>query len=215
MIWGGTASVPALGLWGALFLGALLGIAALRVLPKVRPRVLGLWALALAALLPLSVRAVPFTFTNGTVASADQVNANFAAVTPLTGFSTTQVAGPFASGVTDLYSPSFVAPRALTCLVHLDTHDDLNSIAPNGNGSVEAIKKENGVASVAIGQPLNDVQGAGFVRTVDGNTTWSASQTRLFTVASGSTVQFGHRVVLFIDFATAHDMTFTTVYECF
>jgi hypothetical protein len=40
----------------------------------------GTIALAVALLLPISARALPFNFTNGTVADANQVNANFAAV---------------------------------------------------------------------------------------------------------------------------------------
>jgi hypothetical protein len=80
MIWGRTPAVPALGAWGAILLGAVLLAFGIRRLRGPRPRVLGALALALAILLPLSARALPFTFTNGTVADATQVNANFAAL---------------------------------------------------------------------------------------------------------------------------------------
>jgi hypothetical protein len=80
MIWGGTAAVPALGTWGAIFVGALLLAFGVRRLRGPRPRVVGAVALAFAVLLPLSARALPFVFANGTVADATQVNANFAAL---------------------------------------------------------------------------------------------------------------------------------------
>jgi hypothetical protein len=79
MIWGGVATVPAVGFWGAVALGALLGSLGVRRL-RGRPRMVGAGALLLALLLPISARAVPFTFTNGTIADATQVNANFAAL---------------------------------------------------------------------------------------------------------------------------------------
>jgi hypothetical protein len=80
MIWGQLVAVPALGFWGAMLLGALLGGLGVRRLRGARPRVVGALALALALLVPISARALPFTFTNGTVADANQVNANFAAL---------------------------------------------------------------------------------------------------------------------------------------
>jgi hypothetical protein len=80
MIWGQAAVVPAVGFWGAMLLGAALGAWGVRRLRGPRPRVVGTIVLCLALLLPISARALPFTFTNGTVADATQVNANFAAV---------------------------------------------------------------------------------------------------------------------------------------
>jgi hypothetical protein len=80
MIWGQASAAPALGFWGAMLLGAVLGALGVRSLRGSRPRTVGIVALALAILLPVSARALPFTFTNGTVADANQVNANFAAL---------------------------------------------------------------------------------------------------------------------------------------
>jgi len=80
MIWGQIAAVPALGFWGLIVLAAVLGVWGVRRLRGPRPRMLGMIVLALALLVPISARALPFTFTNGTVADANQVNANFAAV---------------------------------------------------------------------------------------------------------------------------------------
>jgi hypothetical protein len=83
MIWRGVA-VPALGFSGTLILGAVLGIIAMRLLRGARPRIVASVALGLAALVPLSAGAVTLlSFVNGTVADATQVNANFAALTPV------------------------------------------------------------------------------------------------------------------------------------
>jgi hypothetical protein len=78
--WGG---MTAIGFWSAVALGALLVVVGRRFLARQpRPRAVGFLALALASLLPISgaIAALPFVFTNGTVADATQVNANFAAL---------------------------------------------------------------------------------------------------------------------------------------
>jgi hypothetical protein len=81
MNWGqATASVPAVGFWGAILLVTLLGALGVRRLRGARPRLLGMFTLAVVLLVPISARALPYTFTNGTIADAAQVNANFAAV---------------------------------------------------------------------------------------------------------------------------------------
>jgi hypothetical protein len=99
MIWGQAPPVPTLGFWGVLLLGAVLGAVGVRQLRAGRSRLVGGVALGLALLVPISARALPFTFTNGTVADATQVNANFAALT------NAQALGPSASSnVVDLNS---------------------------------------------------------------------------------------------------------------
>jgi hypothetical protein len=67
--------------WGSVVLCALLLVVGLRLL-RGRRRAIGGAVLVLALVAPLAARAVtlPFTFTNGTVADASQVNANFAAL---------------------------------------------------------------------------------------------------------------------------------------
>lgn len=77
MIWGGGAQVPTMGPFGWLLLGALVGAAGVlyrRPLSKAGTAV----ALLAIGVVPLSALAVPHLFTNGTVADADEVNANFA-----------------------------------------------------------------------------------------------------------------------------------------
>jgi hypothetical protein len=90
MNWGNLAlAVPAAGFWGALLLATLLGGLGIRRLRGARPRLLGIVALALALLVPISARALPYTFTNGTAADATQVNANFAALAAQQGLAPT------------------------------------------------------------------------------------------------------------------------------
>jgi hypothetical protein len=86
MIWGTTVpAVPALGFWGAVFLGAILGAVGVLCLKGARPRTVALVVFGLALVAPVIARAtLPFTFANGTVADATQVNANFSAATVVT-----------------------------------------------------------------------------------------------------------------------------------
>lgn len=80
MLWGG-AAVPVLGPLGLLLLGALLGGAAV-LYPRVASRAtttLTVLAIAVVPLIALAV-SLPHSFVNGTVADADEVNANFEAL---------------------------------------------------------------------------------------------------------------------------------------
>jgi hypothetical protein len=58
----------------------LLGIVGLHALRRVGARTIGAIALVIVIVVPVAALAVPFTFANGTIADANQVNANFAAV---------------------------------------------------------------------------------------------------------------------------------------
>jgi hypothetical protein len=82
MLWGGTA-VPALGLWVAGGLGAVLLLAGQWLIARgVHRRTVTLLAILLSLIVPVSVAvaSLPFTFTNGTIADANQVNSNFGAL---------------------------------------------------------------------------------------------------------------------------------------
>jgi len=84
LIWGDPAAVPVplLDSWGLLMLGIALGVVASRALQRGHARTVALGFAALVALSPVALRALtlPHTFSNGTVADADEVNANFAAL---------------------------------------------------------------------------------------------------------------------------------------
>jgi hypothetical protein len=91
MIWGQSAAAPAMSFGATLLLGALMALVAVRFMPRSRPRTTALVVAGLALFVPLAARAtLPFSFTNGTIADATQVNANFAAVSP----TTTLIKGP-------------------------------------------------------------------------------------------------------------------------
>jgi hypothetical protein len=86
-------------------------------------------ALALALLLPISARALPFTFTNGTVADANQVNANFAAVVAGQGLAPSTTAN-----LIDLTSTgSGACPQALSGIAVA------NSVGSDGVGNAFSI----------------------------------------------------------------------------
>src|SRR5262249_53711812 len=80
-IWGGVQAVPAFTFWSSVVLCALLMMLGLRML-RANRRAGGLAVLVLALATPLTARAftLPYTFANNTVADANQVNANFAAL---------------------------------------------------------------------------------------------------------------------------------------
>jgi hypothetical protein len=79
MIWGRSSpAVPLLGPLGLLLLALVLMVSGALISrhPSAR-RLMGKATLVLLLLVPVSALAVPFTFTNGTVADATQVNQNF------------------------------------------------------------------------------------------------------------------------------------------
>jgi hypothetical protein len=214
MIWGRAVPVPAMGFWGTLLLGAVIGIVALRVLRGTRPRTAGIVAVALAVLVPLSARAITLiTFTNGTIADATQVNANFAALTPVTGFNE-MISLPAIGAQADVTSPTFVPTRNMTCTVSVEAKIQVPSSTPAGGAFVHAIEVSNGTTIFAAAPPQNGAVATGFASTVAGANDWDASQTRQFTVTAGATVSFGCEVAAFTDFTAAHNLNCIVVYNC-
>jgi hypothetical protein len=191
-----------------LLLGALLGAVAVLSLRIARPRTVGLAALALALAIPLSARALPFTFANGTVADANQVNANFTALVPVTGFSETRQAA--AMGQQNVLGPAFTAPRAMTCVMSIQV-DWLPQQPSTIAAFASAIKVENGALTPASAPPDNTVDFVGLVNTGSG---WQSTQTRLFAVSSGSTVQFGTQVQVNTAPASGSNFLLVLVYSC-
>lgn len=82
MIWGTGVAVPVMGPLGWIILGALMGVTAVRVRSPLSRTKLSV-ALIVGIVVPLAAIAqvtLPNAFSNGTVADADQVNANFEAI---------------------------------------------------------------------------------------------------------------------------------------
>jgi hypothetical protein len=167
MIWGRGPAVPALGFWSAVLLGAVLAVIGTRYLRSVRPRGLGWIALMVAWLIPASVWAVPFTFTNGTVADATQVNANFAALTAAQG----------------------VAPSTPSALVDLVANSPCPSGGGNGGVALDNQVQPDGIRtffSIPSGQMLLLTNIAVTVSL----TTASAGHTVLITLNRASSTTF-------------------------
>jgi hypothetical protein len=187
MIWGQAGAVPAIGFWTSCALGALLGVVGMRALRHKRRGVL---LVALALLIPVSARAVTLiTFNNGTVADANQVNANFAALQPISGAVTASSLGPFPPGDRQVYLPSFVAPRAMTCVVTVTglIHVNDPNLTPTFGTMAGAMLLNGGQGST---DPINSLLFTGYAKTAD-PTTWQGDQTNRFSVTAGSTVAFG------------------------
>jgi hypothetical protein len=210
MIFTGVRAVPALNFWLVLLLGALLGIVAVHALRGARPRTIGIAVLALALVIPITARAVPFVFTNGSTADATQVNADFNSLTPVTGFF--EVPQAAVTGQENVLGPAFTAPRAMTCIVSEELDWLADPGQPNGvTASASEIKSENGGITPAMAPPANQVSFVGLQLTNAGY--WQSNQTRLFTVASGASVQFGSQIQANGSVPTSHYLL-VLVYSC-
>ena len=79
MIWGGGVHVPTVGPLGLLLLGVLLGVTGVLYWKPLSKAGIAVALLAIGTV-PLHALAVTHFFANGTVADADEVNANFAEI---------------------------------------------------------------------------------------------------------------------------------------
>jgi hypothetical protein len=210
MVWGTAASaVPAVGLWGILLLGCLLGIFAVLYLRNARK--VGLAVSLLVLLVPLSALAsVPFIFANGAVADATQINANFAAVIPLIGRS---IASSTNTGTSSVFTfpaaASFVAPRDLTCVV---TFQPYIATDPTNARILWAPALKVGSTQTALGIPL--VPSVTFMpfEAGPGDRYYSATWTDVVSVSAGSAVSFGARFQSIDNIF--YQWTVTSVYRC-
>lgn len=216
LIWGNGVgkpfAAPAVGLWGVLLFGFLLGVVAVVLLRSGRRTGLGLFLLLL--LIPISaVAGVPNVFTNGTVADANQVNANFAAVIPVVGKSL--AAAPITgTALTQVFpSPAFVAPRDLKCIVTVEPWADAGA----GNAHIFwRIGMKIGT-SVTFGGPNT---GSASLRLTEmgaqpgdlSDTYSNAPFTDVFSVPSGSSVSFGAAFYAFENIQYIANLT--AVYSC-
>lgn len=190
MIWGTAAkAVPAIGPWGALLLGCILGIGAVLYLKSARK--IGLMVSILVLLVPLTALAgVPFIFVNGTIADAAQINANFAAVIPLIGKSSASGSG--ASGSVGSFfafpaSASFVAPRDLRCVVTVEPY--FYSGSSNHQVAWRTAMKIGTTTSLGSAPNLSMVRMP--VNGSLGDSNYTGTYTDVFTVPAGSSVSFG------------------------
>lgn len=212
MIWGGSFAVPALGPGSLLVLGCALGIIAVLCLRSARK--VGLLMTLLVLLVPLAALAsVPFIFANGTIADANQINQNFAAVIPLLGKSSVST-GITGTAQTFVFpaSAAFVAPRDLRCVVTFQP----SAAAPGGQIIQWKPATKVGTTSTAI-SPAGPViwsmvempLAAGF----DHN--YSGTYTEVVQVSSGSSISFGAQFSLFSGTSTTiYQPTISTVYQC-
>jgi hypothetical protein len=148
MIWGRAAAVPALG--GVLFvMGLFLALLAVGYVWISRSgskgrRVARLWPLALLVLIaPFTMAFVPNTFTNGTVADATQVNANFTALDSRISKSNIYLRQDTKTSSSCL--AGFRCPASAPC-------DDANDIAIGGRCIRDCALPDNGCS---IGNPFD------------------------------------------------------------
>ncbi|HSY24949.1 MAG TPA: hypothetical protein VK841_22650 [Polyangiaceae bacterium] len=105
--------------FGVLVLGCIVGTSGVILLRSSRKTAAALAVLLVLVPLTALATTVPFVFTNGTVADATHVNANFTALMPIVGANTfsgqtINTAGPVFEFPA---SPDFTAPGNLTCMV--------------------------------------------------------------------------------------------------
>jgi hypothetical protein len=202
-VWGGGPATPALGAGWTLVLGCLLG--AFAVFWMRSSRRAGVAILALCVFLPLSAAAmVPFIFTNGQTADATQVNADFAAVTPIIGTTTVSTV---TSGSSEQFvfpaSAAFTAPRNMQCAVTIDLALD--------SGGVQLIEANTAVkinSTQSTGPERRIFLAAGPV--VGSDQTYNASLRAIFSVPSGAAVSFGADIVA----PALINIAITTAYFC-
>jgi len=210
-IWGSSTAVPASGFWSVLLLGIALGAVGVKVLKATRARTLAIFCAALAVLAPFSAKALPFVFSNGTVADATQVNANFAALTPING--QYHVSGTPNGSQWPILTPSFVAPRNLVCTVTVMVQT-IVSTPTTGLATLHPSKSENGVLDEASAPPLGGVIPE-WMELSTNTGTYQASRTVQFSVSAGSTVQFGAQMFTSGSFATSTYWKMAATYTCF
>jgi hypothetical protein len=141
--------------------------------------------IAVAILLPVSARAVTLiTFTNGTVADANQVNANFAALQPISGAAVALLSTIPLNVTPHIDLPAFTAPRTMTCIVSLQGFIfTINPVTPAFGPLFVGSMSVNG-AGVLTDPPSSD-HDSYFTKGAD-PTTWQAFQTSRYTIGAGS-----------------------------
>jgi hypothetical protein len=214
MIWGGVGAgaVPALGFWLTLLLGVALGATGLFLVRKGHTRTVVLLGVVLVVVAPISAVAVPFTFSNGTTADATQVNANFASVTPVTGFSYVN-GSPTGGAVWPILGTAFTAPRTMVCTVTTTVTTTLSETVA-GVAILFPSISENASLSFASGAPIGGTPVV-YLMPAAGTGVYQATQTVQYSVGSGLSVAFGVQMNTTGNFATsATNWKMYVVYSC-
>ncbi len=210
--WGRTINVPAMGFFGILVFSCLVGVSGVLLLRSKRMTA-GAFAVLLV-LVPFTafattfVTTVPFVFTNGTVANATQVNADFAALTPIIGSNAFGISSGFgANSFVFPPTPDFTAPRNLTCIV------TVQSVGTAANAATDI--QFNSAIQIGSTQTRGSA-GNLFFNTGSNNgsdNNLSTAYTQVFPVTAGSVVSFG---AFFNIFASNIDFVpfINTVYYC-
>jgi hypothetical protein len=163
-----------------------------------------------ALLVPLTaIASVPFVFTNGQIADASQVNADFAALTPIQGVSHERISLPAGQQFVFPSSPAFTAPRALTCLVTVEAQ----LIGSTGSSPFlfyPAMKVGTTTTTSGLGN-VYFIQGP----TMPPDEYFYATSTWVFSgVTSGAPVSFGAEIYPMGSFPPGLLADVTAVYNC-
>jgi hypothetical protein len=163
--------------------------------------------LILSLLVPLTaIASVPFTFTNGQIADATQVNADFAALTPIQGSQTFSNRAGQGSQFDFASSPAFTAPRNLTCLVTVE--------AVGVAGVLNAQVSFNSAIQVGSTQTSGNANNLffGFTSQFAPDANYFATYTSSFPVSAGSPVTFG--MLINVISSGIFQANGTAVYSC-
>jgi len=157
MIWTAASAVPAIQFWGAMALGAALMFFGSQAVKRgASPRAIGLIALVIASVLPITgaLASLPFTFTNGTIADANQVNSNFNSLDSRVSGLQTNALTTISSSNLNLTDSSTAdwEPFSVTCINQLNANG--GTCSGNACGSIPD--------ACVIGAQRKCVEGLGF-----------------------------------------------------
>jgi hypothetical protein len=206
MIWNRASAVPAIGLWGALVLGCVIGMVAVVLLRSARKT--GLLVSLLVLLLPLTaVATVPFVFTRGTIADASQVNTDFAAVIPVRGRTTTSTSINGTAATYVFPTSSFTPQYDMNCIV---------TVQPFVAASSGSVISWNTAIKVGSTPSTGPSPGPGLftmtaIPSIGPEQNYVSTFTEMFSVTHGTSVSFGAQ---FTGSGGIYQPEVNVVYDC-